>query len=105
MNEQERLEQELQEYQQKVQEITERINKIQIEEVNKIQTIIENKDKTLAKLNELIGDDAKRPDTLKGIIQYEIGENDVDVELAFVKQSVLDLALIVRDLVELIGNH
>lgn len=105
MNEQERLERELQEYQQKVQEITDQINQIQIEEVNKIQTIIENKDKTLAKLNELIGDDTKRPDTLKGIIQYEIGENDVDVELAFVKQSVLDLALIVRDLVELIGNH
>ena len=105
MNEQERLEQELQEYQQKVQEITDRINQIQIEEVNKIQTIIENKDKTLAKLNELIGDDTKRPDTLKGIIQYEIGENDVDIELAFVKQSVLDLALIVRDLVELIGNN
>ena len=105
MNEQERLERELQEYQQKVQEITDQINQIQIEEVNKIQTIIENKDKTLAKLNELIGDDTKRPDTLKGIIQYEIGETDVDVELAFVKQSVLDLALIVRDLVELIGNH
>lgn len=105
MNEQERLERELQKYQQKVQEITDQINQIQIEEVNKIQTIIENKDKTLAKLNELIGDDTKRPDTLKGIIQYEIGENDVDVELAFVKQSVLDLALIVRDLVELIGNH
>ena len=105
MNEQERLEQELQEYQQKVQEITDRINQIQIEEVNKIQTIIENKDKTLAKLNELIGDGTKRPDTLKGVIQYEIGENDVDIELAFVKQSILDLALIVRDLVELIGNN
>ena len=105
MNEQERLEQELQEYQQKVQEITERINQIQIEEVNKIQTIIENKDQTLAKLNKLIGDDTKRPDTLKGVIQYEIGENDVDIELAFVKQSILDLALVVRDLVELIGNN
>lgn len=105
MNEQERLEQELQEYQRKVQEITERINQIQIEEVNKIQTIIENKDQTLAKLNKLIGDDTKRPDTLKGVIQYEIGENDVDIELAFVKQSVLDLALVVRDLVELIGNN
>ena len=105
MNEQERLEQELQEYQQKVQEITERINQIQIEEVNKIQTIIENKDKTLAKLNELIGDGTKRPDTLNGLVQYEIGENDVDIELAFVKQSILDLALIVRDLVELIGNN
>ena len=105
MNEQERLEQELQEYQQKVQEITERINQIQIEEVNKIQTIIDNKEQTLAKLNKLIGDDTKRPDTLKGVIQYEIGENDVDIELAFVKQSILDLALVVRDLVELIGNR
>lgn len=105
MNEQERLEQELQEYQQKVQEITEQLYQIQIEEVNKIQTIIENKDQTLDKLNKLIGDDAKRPDTLKGIIQYEIGENDVDIELAFVKQSILDLALVVRDLVELIGNN
>lgn len=68
MNEQERLEQELQEYQQKVQEITERINQIQIEEVNKIQTTIDGKDQTLAKLNELIGDDMKRPDTLKGLV-------------------------------------
>lgn len=41
-------------------------------------------------------------DTLKGIIQYEIGKNDVDVELAFIKQVVLDLALIVSDLVKLI---
>lgn len=105
MNEQERLEQELQEYQQKVQEIAEQLYQIQIEEVNKIQTIIDNKEQTLAKLNKLIGDDTKRPDTLKGVIQYEIGENDVDIELAFVKQSVLDLALIVRDLVELIGNN
>lgn len=105
MEEQQRLEQELQEYQQKVQEITEQLYQIQIEEVNKIQTIIDNKEQTLAKLNKLIGDDTKRPDTLKGIIQYEIGENDVDIELAFVKQSILDLALIVRDLVELIGNN
>lgn len=105
MDEQQRLEQELQEYQQKVQEITEQLYHIHIEEVNKIQTIIDNKEQTLAKLNKLIGDDTKRPDTLKGIIQYEIGENDVDIELAFVKQSMLDLALIVRDLVELIGNN
>lgn len=105
MGEQQRLEQELQEYQQKVQEITEQLYQIQIEEVNKIQIIIDNKEQTLSKLNKLIGDDTKRPDTLKGIIQYEIGENDVDIELAFVKQSMLDLALVVRDLVELIGNN
>lgn len=102
MNEQERLEQELQEYQQKVWEITERINQMRIEEENKLQAIIDNKDKTLAKLAKLIGDDTKRPDTLKGIIQYDIGENDADIELAFVKQAVLDLALVVNDLVKLI---
>lgn len=105
MDKQQRLEQELQGYQQKVQEITEQLYQIQIEEVNKIQAIIDNKEQTLAKLNKLIGDDTKRPDTLNGIIQYEIGENDVDIELAFVKQSILDLALVVRDLVELIGNN
>lgn len=103
--EKEKLEQQLQEYQQKVQEITQQLYQIQIEEKDKLQAIIENKDQTLAKLNKLIGDDAKRPDTLNGLVQYEIGENDVDIELAFVKQSVLDLALIVRDLVELIGNN
>lgn len=59
MNEQEKLEQELQEYQQKVWEITERINQIQIEEEDKLQAIIDNKDKTLAKLAKLIGDDTR----------------------------------------------
>lgn len=102
MNEQEKLEQELQEYQQKVSEITNQLYQIQIEEGNKLQEIIDNKDKTLAKLAKLIGDDTKRPDTLKGLVQYYIGENDVDIELAFVKQVVLDLALVVNDLVKLI---
>ena len=37
MNEQERLEQELQEYQQKVSEITNQLYQIQIEEGNKLQ--------------------------------------------------------------------
>ena len=101
----EKLEQELQEYQQKVNEITQQLYQIQIEEKDKLQAIIDNKDQTLDKLAKLIGDGTKRPDTLKGLVQYDIGENDVDIELAFVKQSVLDLALIVRDLVELIGNN
>lgn len=101
MNKQE-LEQELQEYQQRVDEITNQLYQIRIEEENKLQAIINDKDQTLAKLAELIGDDTKRPDTLKGLAQYEIGENDVDVELTFIKQAVLDLALIVNDLVKLI---
>lgn len=100
MNKQE-LEQELKEYQQKVSEITNQLYQIQIEEENKLQTIIDDKDKTLAKLAKLIGDNSKRPDTLKGLIQYEIGEVDTDVELMFIKQAVLDLALIVNDLVKL----
>lgn len=96
------LEQELQEYQQKVSEITNQLYQMRIEEENKLQAIINDKDQTLAKLAELIGDDTKRPDTLKGLAQYEIGENNVDVELTFIKQAVLDLALIVNDLVKLI---
>ena len=100
MNKQE-LEQELKEYQQKVSEITNQLYQMQIEEENKLQTIIDDKDKTLAKLAKLIGDNSKRPDTLKGLIQYEIGEVDTDVELMFIKQAVLDLALIVNDLVKL----
>lgn len=100
MNKQE-LEQELQEYQQRVGEITNQLYQVRIEEENKLQEIIDSKDQTLAKLAELIGDDTKRPDTLKGLMQYEIGEVDVDVELAFIKQATLDLALIVSDLVKL----
>ncbi|MEO5297691.1 hypothetical protein V4S35_10040 [Enterococcus cecorum] len=96
------LQQELQEYQSKVSELTNQINQIKAEKENEIQAIIIGKDQTLAKLNELIGDDVKRPDTLKGLVQYDIGENDVDIELAFVKQAVLDLALVVNDLVKLI---
>lgn len=96
------LEQELQEYQQKVSEITNQLYQMRIEEENKLQAIIDDKDQTLAKLAELIGDDTKRPDTLKGLMQYEIGEADTDVELAFIKQATLDLALIVNDLVKLI---
>lgn len=96
------LEQELQEYQQKVNEITNQLYQMQIEESNKLQAIIDAKDQTLTKLSGLIGDDTKRPDTLNGLIQYEIGENDVDVELTFIKQAVLDLALVVNDLVKLI---
>lgn len=101
MNKQE-LEQELQEYQQRVDEITNQLYQIRIEEENKLQAIIDDKDQTLAKLAELIGDDTKRPDTLKGLMQYEIGEVDADVELMFIKQATLDLALIVSDLVKLI---
>ena len=96
------LEHELQKYQQKVSEITNQLYQMQIEEGNKLQAIVDAKDQTLAKLNELIGDDMKRPDTLKGLVQYDIGENDVDIELAFIKQAVLDLALVVNDLVKLI---
>ena len=101
----EKLEQELQEYQQKVNEITQQLYQIQIEEKDKLQAIIDNKDQTLDKLAKLIGDDTKRPDTLKGLVQYEIGENEADIELAFIKQATLELALIVRDLVELIRNN
>ena len=101
MNKQE-LEQELQEHQQRVSEITNQLYQMQIEEENKLQAIINAKDQTLAKLAELIGDETKRPDTLKGLAQYEIGEVDVDVELAFIKQATLDLALIVSDLVKLV---
>ena len=96
------LEQQLQEYQTKINELTTQISQIKAEKENEIQAIIIGKDQTLEKLNELIGDDTKRPDTLKGLVQYEIGENDVDIELAFVKQAVLDLALVVNDLVKLI---
>lgn len=96
------LEQELQEHQQRVDEITNQLYQIQVEEENKLQEIINDKDKTLAKLTELIGDDTKRPDTLKGLMRYEIGEVDTDVELAFIKQATLDLALIVSDLVKLV---
>lgn len=97
-----KLEQELQEYQQKVNEITNQLYQMQIEEENKLQAIVDSKDETLAKLAKLIGDDAKRPDTLNGLMQYEIGEIDADVELMFIKQATLDLALIVSDLVKLI---
>lgn len=100
--EKEKLEQQLQEYQTKVNEITQQLYQIQIEEENKLQAIIDAKDQTLTKLSELIGNDTKRPDTLKGLMQYEIGEVDTDVELAFIKQATLDLALIVNDLVKLI---
>ena len=96
------LEKELQKYQQKVSEITNQLYQMQIEEGNKLQAIVDAKDQTLAKLNELIGDDMKRPDTLKGLVQYDIGENEADIELAFIKQAVLDLALVVNDLVKLI---
>lgn len=101
MNKQE-LEQELKEYQQKVSEITNQLYQIQIEEENKLQTIIDGKNETLTKLAKLIGDNSKRPDTLRGLVQYDIGENDADIELDFVKQAVLDLALVVNDLVKLI---
>lgn len=97
-----KLEEELQEYQQKVSEITNQLYQMQIEEENKLQAIVNAKDQTLDKLAKLIGDDAKRPDTLKGLMQYEIGEVDADVELMFIKQVTLDLALIVSDLVKLI---
>ena len=96
------LEKELQKYQQKVSEITNQLYQMQIEEGNKLQAIINGKGQTLEKLAKLIGDDMKRPDTLKGLVQYDIGENDVDIELAFIKQAVLDLALVVNDLVKLI---
>lgn len=96
------LEQELQEHQMKVSEITNQLYQMEVDEGNKIQAIVDAKDQTLAKLNELIGDETKRPDTLKGLVQYEIGENDADIELAFIKQAVLDLALVVNDLVKLI---
>lgn len=100
--EKEKLEQQLQEHQTKVNEITQQLYQMKIEEENKLQAIVDAKDQTLAKLTELIGDDTKRPDTLKGLMQYEIGEVDTDVELAFIKQATLDLALIVNDLVKLI---
>ena len=96
------LEQELQKYQQKVSEITNQLYQMQIEEGNKLQAIFNGKDQTLEKLTKLIGDDMKRPDTLKGLVQYDIGENEADIELAFIKQAVLDLALVVSDLVKLI---
>ena len=42
-------------------------------------------------------------DNLKAeLATYKESEVDTDVELAFVKQAVLDLALIVSDLVKLI---
>lgn len=100
--EKEKLEQQLQEYQTKVNEITQQLYQMQIEEEDKLQAIVDSKDETLAKLAELIGDDTKCPDTLKGLMQYEIGEVDTDVELMFIKQATLDLALIVSDLVKLI---
>lgn len=100
--EKEKLEQQLQEYQTKVSEITQQLYQMQIEEENKLQAIIDAKDQMLTKLSELIGDDTKRPDTLKGLMQYDIGEADTDVELAFIKRTTLDLALIVNDLVKLI---
>lgn len=100
--EKEKLEQQLQEHQTKVNEITQQLYQMKIEEENKLQAIVDAKDQTLAKLTELIGDDTKRPDTLKGLMQYEIGEVDTDVELAFIKQATLDLALVVNDLVKLI---
>ena len=96
------LEKELQKYQQKVSEITNQLYQMQIAEGTKLQAIINGKDQTLEILTKLIGDDMKRPDTLKGLVQYDIGENDVDIELAFIKQAVLDLALVVNDLVKLI---
>lgn len=100
--EKEKLEQQLQEHQTKVNEITQQLYQMQIEEENKLQAIIDAKDQMLTKLSELIGDDTKRPNTLKGLMQYEIGEVDADVELAFIKQATLDLALIVNDLVKLV---
>ena len=94
------LQQELQEYQSKINEITNQINQLKAEKEN--EAIIIGKDQTLEKLTKLIGDDMKRPDTLKGLVQYDIGENEADIELAFIKQAVLDLALVVNDLVKLI---
>ena len=96
------LQQELQEYQSKVNDLTNQINQIKAEKENEIQAIIIGRDQTLEKLTKLIGDDMKRPDTLKGLVQYDIGENEADIELAFIKQAVLDLALVVNDLVKLI---
>lgn len=96
------LEQELQEYQSKVNEINNKISQLKAEKENELAAIVIGKDQTLERLAKLIGDDMKRPDTLKGLVQYDIGEIDVDIELAFIKQAVLDLALIVNDLVKLI---
>lgn len=96
------LEQQLQEYQLKISEINNQISQLKAEKKNELAAIVIGKDQTLAKLAELIGDDMKRPDTLKGLVQYDIGENEADIELAFIKQATLELALIVNDLVKLI---
>lgn len=96
------LEQQLQEYQSKISEINNQISQLKAEKENELTAIVIGKDQTLAKLAELIGNDTKQPDTLKGLVQYEIGEVDTDIELAFIKQAVLDLALVVNDLVKLI---
>ncbi len=82
----EELQTKVNDYYEKINELNEEIQRIEQESNERRLEFVNNKEDIIKKLEKLMGDDSKRPDTVKGLSQYSPDEISTmtDIILTFV---------------------
>lgn len=85
----EELQTKVNEYYEKINELNNEIQRIEQESNERRLEFVNNKEDIIKKLEKLMGDDSKRPDTVKGLSQYSPDEISTmtDIILTFVIET------------------
>lgn len=85
----EELQTKVNEYYEKINELNEQIQRVEQESNERRLEFVNNKEDIIKKLEKLMGDDSKRPDTVKGLSQYSPDEISTmtDIILTFVIET------------------
>ena len=85
----EELQTKVNDYYEKINELNEEIQRIEQESNERRLEFVNNKEDIIKKLEKLMGDDSKRPDTVKGLSQYSPDEISTmtDIILTFVIET------------------
>lgn len=85
----EELQTKVNDYYEKINKLNEEIQRIEQESNERRLEFVNNKEDIIKKLEKLMGDDSKRPDTVKGLSQYTPDEISTmtDIILTFVIET------------------
>lgn len=85
----EELQTKVNDYYEKINELNNEIQRIEQESNERRLEFVNNKEDIIKKLEKLMGDDSKRPDTVKGLSQYSPDEISTmtDIILTFVIEA------------------
>lgn len=85
----EELQTKVNDYYEKINKLNEEIQRIEQESNERRLEFVNNKEDIIKKLEKLMGDDSKRPDTVKGLSQYSPDEISTmtDIILTFVIET------------------